>query len=181
MKNKLIAGLAAIAAAVVLVIGGGAVANAYVVDHGLVYASVVRNTGTTLTASSGAYTNLTSSSNTSKWYIDEAGGFTLDSDGITVPVDGVYELSWATMLTSGGSGIAGFVLDGQTPDGSLLGGVGPIVNSAAAIGNGSYSVFLPAGTEVDFWAYGNGGSMTLQTGPVTRLSVVLLQEYVPEG
>ena len=142
-----------------------------------VYARFTR-TSASLTVPSGSYANIGAPT---YWNMDEDGGFVhINSGGVNgvgVPVDGVYELSWNTILTSSGSGICGFALDGQTPNGGILLGIGPVVNSAAAIGNGSTEIVLPAGTLVSLWCYGSGGTMGFQNinSPAVSYSITLLQ------
>lgn len=184
MKNRLIAGLAAVAAALALVAGGSLAATASqptqvkastasVANDTAVFARLTRTTST-LTAANGSYTNL---SGTSHWVLDEAGGFVFDSSGLHVPVDGIYEISWSTILTSGGSGIVGVATDGQTPHGGILQAIGPVVNLAAGTGNGSSTLFLPADTELDLWGYGSGSSISFQdmNSPAVHWTVTLIQ------
>lgn len=184
MKNRIIAGLAAIVAALALVTGGSLAATAVapptavkastasVSEGTAVFARLVRQP-TGLRAFSGVYTDL---SGTINWNLDQQGGFTFnDADGLVVPVDGLYELEWSAILNSPGQGIIGIALDGQTPNGGILQAIGPVVNSAAAIGNGSATIWLPAGTEVKLWGYGHGGFMELQTTAAVHWGVALIQ------
>lgn len=178
-RTAVLAGVVALAA--IIGVGIVAPAQAYVTTNDqLIHADLVRNTAQgALTASNGSYTNLTASSVQNRWLLDEYGGFAFSSTGVTVPVDGVYHLSWSTILNAGGSGIGGFYIDGNTPNGGTLLGIGPIVNLAAAVGNGSADVWLAAGQSVDFWVYGSGSAITLQAAPATRVSITLLQEDLP--
>lgn len=142
-----------------------------------VYARFTR-TSASLTVPSGSYANISAPT---YWNIDEDGGFVhLNSggvNGVEVPVEGVYELSWSTILTSSGQGICGFALDSQTPNGGILQGIGPVVNLAASTGNGSATLVLPTRTAVSLWCYGSGGTMGFQdlNSPAVQWSVTLLQ------
>ncbi len=174
--------IAAAAAAFALLVGGafGAAALAgpavAAPDGPAVYAQLDRVGATTAaTGANGSYSNLTN--NTSKWSaLNEAGGFTFDTNGIHIPVTGVYHISWNAILTAGGSGICGFALNGDTPNGGVLFGIGPIVNLAAAVGNGSADVVLADDSTVNFWCYGNGGSITLQTVKASNIDITLIDE-----
>jgi hypothetical protein len=142
-----------------------------------VYARLTR-TQTALTVPSGSYANISQST---YWNMSQDGGFALfniaGKVGLEVPVDGVYELSWNTILTSGGQGICGFALDSATPNGGILLGIGPVVNLAAATGNGDTTIVLPAGTLVSLWCYGSGGTMGFQNinSPAVSWSATLIQ------
>jgi hypothetical protein len=184
-KNRgLWAGVAAFAAAVALVVGGQAVAQASpppavhsstasVAAGTGVYATLVRSQNA-LTASNGVYTNLSS---TNAWWLDEDGGFTFDSTGLHVPSDGLYLIQWEVLLTYGANGIVGVAIDNATPNGGILAAIGPVVSNAAATGNGSETIWLPAGTTLDLWGYGAGSSMAIQPLPsnASQWSVTLLQ------
>lgn len=173
MKNKIIAGLAAIATAVVLVVGGSALAQA-APDGPASYVQLTRVPSTTLTASNGSYTDLTS---TSKWSIqNEQGGYTFGANGITVPVTGIYRLDWSVLATGNSNGIFGFAINGATPDGGILHAIGPVVQLAASTGNGSVVIPLQANDDIKFWGYGSGNSISLQTSIANRLTVTLIDE-----
>jgi hypothetical protein len=183
VKKHLIAGISAIVTAVVLVIGGAAVAQSASASptwdgRQAFHAHLMRN-APTLTAANGSYTNLTGGTNTSAWSLSNytpfgEPTFSYDSDGLKVPVNGVYNVSWSVLLQTGGSGVCGIAIEGDTPNGGILHGIGAVVNSAAAIGNGSASVILGADDEVNLWCYGSGGTMTLQSTNAVKLSVDLV-------
>lgn len=176
MKNKLIAGLAAIAAAVVLVIGGSAIAQA-APDGPASYIQLTRTSGTSQSLSNnGSYVSVAT---TAKWGIQNStSGYTFDDTvGITVPTSGVYELTWSLLLTSGANGICGFAVNGDVPNGGILDAIGPVVNLAAASGNGSTVIPLQAGDDIKFWCYGSGAAMSVQDSIANRIGVTLIDEF----
>jgi hypothetical protein len=176
MRKRIIAALST-AALAIAVIGGAAAVTvpAQAAPDGPAVHLDLDRTSTTLTAISGSYTNLTADS--SKWsQTNNLGGFTVNNDGIFVPVTGVYEVSWSAILTSGGSGICGFTTDNSTPNGGVLFAIGPIVNLAAATGNGTFTGVIANDDPIEFWCYGSGGSISLQAVKATNITVTLIDE-----
>lgn len=175
MKKTPWSAIAALAAALGVALGLGILAPATAAPDGPAsYVQLTRVPATSLVASSGAYTDLSS---TSKWSIqNEAGGYTFDADGITVPVAGVYQLEWSTILVNGGKGIVGFALNGDTPDGGILHAIGPVTSLAASVGNGSTVLPLQPGETIKLWGYGSGGTMSFQDAIAVRWSVTLIDE-----
>jgi hypothetical protein len=173
--KRIIGLVAALAAAVALTIGLGATAQA-APDGPASYVQITRTASTTQNLSNnGSYVSVAT---TAKWSIQNStSGYTFDdTSGITVPVAGVYQLSWSLLLTSGANGICGFAVNGDVPDGGLLHGIGPVTNLAAASGNGSTVLPLQANDDLKFWCYGSGASMSIQDSVANRLSVTLIDE-----
>jgi hypothetical protein len=176
LKSRIWAGASALALVAVAAFGAAAIATpaSAAPDGPASYIQITRDAGAQSLSNNGSYVHV---STEAAWSIqNEQGGYTFDSAGITVPVSGLYELTWSVLLTSGANGICGFAVNGATPDGGILHGIGPVANLAAASGSGATVVPLQEDDDVKLWCYGSGGSMTLQDSIANRIGVALIDE-----
>lgn len=174
LGTKIASAIAGVGVAALVSIGllGGGVATA-APGPGAVHLDLDRTVGTSLNVGAGAYWNMTEAS--AKWHaLNNVGGFVIDNSGITVPQTGVYTLNWQVITNSGGTGICGFALNDAIPNGGILYGIGPVMNFGAGVGNGTFTGVLGAGTKVDFWCYGNGGTFSLQDTKATSIEITLI-------
>jgi hypothetical protein len=173
-KRGLWAGIAAVATSALILTGVGLSTAQAAPDGPASYIQITRDAGAQSLSTNGSYKHVSTEAG---WSIQNAtSGYTFDAAGITVPVSGLYELTWSLLLTSGANGICGFAINGAVPDGGILQGIGPVTNLAAASGSGATVLPLQANDDVKLWCYGSGASMTLQDSIANRIGVALIDE-----